>query len=962
MSYNIRDILARHGHATDDATLTRNLTAWQDDVMAALRSSGHGNDVGVRFGGSIPIHLLDTKQQSEFMGRYRDIIGLNTVLTELSGQGPNEINDVLSANQIHGNFNRRIGNIWSNLTGEKTLGSNRPYGRFKGTSDDSMISRIYSGINLQMMFRPQRPKAGFMGPGFGPHHFFGVGSIPRIENLGRSAENARDIAGKRLLVFDIETAGFRPGSIREIAYQSMRMGSGTRSAPGQILLRPGQGTRGRIVHGGMARPVDEFISRQFGLETSGIAAGHSGDDFIARVMPFLNEARNADRIVGHNIENFDIGQIFQGLAGTNRYKTDSGFRSFVDETYDQMRDKVVDTLQLARTAPNLAGLQASNLLSDATPYSIENLLMKTDLAKRIGIGNLAAAMGWDERLGGFTKGLHFGDVDTLVTAGLLEHMGDLQQVDLMDSGLLDAERNLAFEIQKQIQKSAAITPLTNIRNPENVHRRIRRMLGDDATINPIEQDVLLSRRLQYGLSGDVATEGVSSRKLLSTLGGFDRLIGRARGSTYADAYNAAKPSQRKFNAYRKALRGKGFGFAGLSYEERLFGTGLAQATSGIADEAFSGLARESLVSRFRTFDPSTMQYVTGSGKVTLPPQVLNHLGLMAKTDDPAMFSLSIVRPTAGSPSASVNLAYRFSNDTDLGNAVNLLEEMNRDGVERFSEVMGLDPDSATAKDAYRNFKKAIDQDKLLDHLRVSGIDMGVSTGQILGSDGADEVIKLLQAVNIDDRVADSSMLGFRLPFMNLETDAETGRGVIRTAGAVLDLGLTGEDRANIGRNVKLTELTYNPLATDAESPRGFSGMLQNPRMGSFARRISDAGSDEAAERFTRIFETVDQKIFPKLPKTLIGAAAVGIGAFLMHRKNEQDKYDVAFEYAGQEAGPSRYGLADVLEQRMLSGYNGYYRQVDPLATASLNENLYYSSVGHSNMSWDRNNAIYGGVL
>src|SRR5688500_731928 len=96
MSYNVRDILASHGRSVDDPTVMRDLAQWQSDVLATLQRTGKGTDSAVRYGGTIPLNLLPYKEQVHFMGRYREIIGLDTVLSQLSGMGPGDVDPRLA--------------------------------------------------------------------------------------------------------------------------------------------------------------------------------------------------------------------------------------------------------------------------------------------------------------------------------------------------------------------------------------------------------------------------------------------------------------------------------------------------------------------------------------------------------------------------------------------------------------------------------------------------------------------------------------------------------------------------------------------------------------------------------------------------------------------------------------------------------------------------------------------------
>lgn len=931
---NIGKLLAQHGYSNE--SIAANLADWHERAWSAIGSS----DPATKFSGTVPLRQLSYDNQVIFMDQYREITGLNTVLNQLSTQGGGT----------------GVENIRSNLVGARVNDLDNPFGRFNlDKSEDSLINRLYGNMNIQISDSPSSVKSGSFPKGFGVEHHFSTGSIPRLSAMERPTPSPVSLNGRNLMVFDIETAGFRPGGIREIAYQTVKDGIPDPAHSGNIAMRPMQGARGRMVSGGSAMPVDEFLSAEYGIG-KGVKLSASGDDYLDKVLPWLNQALKADNIVGHNIDSFDISQIFQGIAGTKRYAEKPAFKAFIDESFDSINAKTIDTLTMARSAPNLANLTSGVAKGDSI-YSIENLLLKTDLGERIGFDRLKIALGYDDKSGIFSKGLHHGDVDTLLTTGLLENMADLKQVDL-GAGMSGADSAFARNLASQIQRSAAITPFTQIRDPSQIHRRVKALLGSDhPNITPIGQDILLSRRLGFGANN---LDAVPSRNLLSGLGQFDRLIGRA-GREYSDMYDEAeRPSDRAFSQYQKGLKNRGMPFAGLSYEERLFGTAMSDITAGVADTGFSKLARESLTSRFSLFNLENIQYVTDSGKVTLPPQLLDHLGLLGKIDDPAMLSLSIVRPTSDTPSSSVNLAYKFQGMMNVEVAIDGMNRVASNSVEEFARIMGMDAESPSTAAAFRRFKDEMKDSKLSDALRASGLERGVSIAQLTGKE-AEDTIALLGALNNTDNLRDESMLPFRLPLSGVDTDA----GVVRTAGVIYDQGLQVGDRAIIGAHVAQAAQVYNP-AKQTAGGSGFAGIgkggTRGAHIGATARQIDSAVAADAADSALRRFLYIDEKIVPRIPKIVAGAAVLGVAAIAMSKKREMDKYDVAFEYSGQESGSSQYEIQNILQQRMEQGQNGYYRQIDPLSTASLTDNLYNSSIGHTSTQWDRSSALYGGII
>jgi hypothetical protein len=950
---NLRDLLDEY---PTDTELRANLRQWQDDVFAAIEAAGKSDHPSVKFGGSVPLHLLDAQSQVDFMARYRKLIGLNSVLNKMSQQGPNKFHDFLASKYgIKGDLNNQIMNVWSNLTGERSLSTGAAFGRFQGTEENTLIGRIYGSMNLQMYDRPTRGvKTGISAPGASVRSYFGIGSIPLLENLDKPT--TVDLRNKNIMVFDIETAGFRPGSIREVAFKAFQTtDSGTfdygrlsKGGQAPIVLRPMQGTRGQVMGKTSAVNLDEFLQEKFNLRAD---LGSTGDDFIEKMMPFLQKASEADMVVGHNVERFDFAQIFEGLAGTKRYRDDvDGFKQQVDELYDTINSKTVDTLRLARQAPNLAGLGSSRLTAGQSAYSLENLLLKTDLGKRIGIENIATAMGRVVGADGtvsYTKGLHHADVDVLLTTGFLQHRDQLRKTSMLGSGLTGNARLFAREIIKEVQKSAAITPFTDIRDREQIAPHLRHFFDTGEGINPIEQEILLQRQLQLGHTVGAVQESVDPRRFAESLGGFDRLIGRRRGMEYSDVYDELiKPSATEFASYQQRLASLGYGFAGLSYEERLFGTALSDITLR-GRNPIDRMARETLVSKFELFDPKAIQYVTKSGKITLPAQVLEAAGLLDKAGDPAYYNLSTVQPTVYKPTASVNLAYNFASSEDIDEVVKVLGRM-RENEESFSRILGV----SESREAFTKFAKAYDEGKLVEGLKSANTGKyGVTVGQITDNDAVNRIIALEAAANNSNNLRDATRLKFRLAHADL--DIEGGR--IVTAGAFLDKGLETTDRTFIERSVAQARRIFDP-----SSEVGFGAIRRNPRLAASAAFYDR--EQIVSDTMPKIFDFMQDRVIPNMPKIALGTVALGVGGFLYARKRRNDRYDIDLVAEGQDPGQGRYAVADILQARIDAGYDGARVQVDPLATASLTQHLYYCSIGHTNMDWDRNTAIYGGLL
>ncbi len=971
-SYNIRDFL---DSSFDESQLASRIEAWEQRVNELLVRAGHDPKSGpMRFSSHVNLDPLGNKMKAEMIQEYRSIIGLDTVLGRMSRVGSSAPSEFLSQAGIPQSVNSRIMNIWSQLFSGKGIADDNPFGRFQNrpTGSSTLLDQIYSSINLQFNTNGSYVASGrgYETPGIlTPSQHFSFGRIPKLATTQTGRVARSDLANKRMMVFDLETAGLTTGQVREVSYSTMDFGSDL--TPGNmqnqtLLFRPHEFQRGVMMHGGRRMSPEAFLDAKHGLGISALPDGSPGDDFVTRMTPFLEQVRQVDYIAGHNISGFDIEQVFSGLAGTRRYAEDDVFRNYVDETYEMLPSKVVDTLTMAREAANLHGLQTHRALASrgkGSIYSIENLLLQTDLMQRIGVDKLADAMGYDEATGTLKKGLHFGDVDTLVTTGLLQHLDDLRAVPIDRVRMGKKERQLRSLITSHIKhQSAAITSVTDIRDLGAVHKDVRSLVGD-VPVNPIEQEILLQRRLRSLPKGllDKAGRGIPSANLLPNIGIFDRFTGRTKDMDYGDLYGAARPTG--FSKFQKTMRERGMAFSGLSYEERLFSTAVADITSGVGKAPHAKFAVDNGIARWEMFDPETIQYVTSrTRKTTLPIQFLEAAGIAGKNDDITMLALSHVGET-GSSKQSINLLYNLTDDNEAQNLYRVLNEAN-DDIARFAEIMGMNPDSKTTQDAFRRFKKGMDNG-LVDAIGRTG-SQGIAVMQLYEDQSAVErMVNFLKRMNnTSGGLSDKRGLQMRVMFAGYDPDA----GIGTTAGGVLDMGLTSQHRSVLSQEVRLAQLLDDPSEGVDEMvdgkrilnrvPRktGYMGMTSDAGIRNAAQWVKD-GVDETVKRYLKINE-----LKPKLAKFGIGALIAGAGMLAYNKKQDNDQYSTSFQEMPMDTGQGRYAIADHIQADLDMGFNGYRRQLDPLATASLSDNLYYGRMGHANMSWDRNSALYGGVL
>lgn len=972
--HTLQKLLHSQGIDIDHNTIRSEVLEWEKKARAAFSKHGLSESSELRFGGKVPLHLLPSDVAGDLMRDYRRIIHFDQIVETLGGlPGPGYSQQLAEGLGITDRrINEGITGFWSKIRADKDILDRNPYGRFVTNPNAGFLERLYGAFNVQMPEYTSYAKTGIdksfnVLPGR-----ISIGSIPWVENLERDFTPA-ELTGKKMLVFDTESAGFRAGSIREIAYRSMTYGGDVAdTVESQILMAPPQMRRGMMPVRGGAKRLNEAVDQILGIESP---IQTTGDDFLQRIDPFLRSIREADYIVGHNIEGFDFDRLHKSIAGTSKYKMNDAFRAEIDTLFDSVKTRTIDTATLARRAPNLSNIKVDAGLIDGRAFSISNLLLQTDMIEKIGLNDLAQMMGYDPKSGRFVGGLHAGDVDAAVTQYLMPGRVEGLSVRTKDSykaykASLSAEELKLFEgIERTIRSSAALTPFTKTIQGSSTEARVRKLIGDNAMISPIEYEVLRERNLILGTSRtavEAAQKGISSNSLLDVVGRFERMVGIKDGD-YTSAYTRlGRPSSSDFLGFQRMLGNKGVAGAGLSYEERLFGSALSHYTRDVSkiDKPFAKHATDSLVSRFNMYGLDDIQFLTGSDKVTMPTQILKKAGILGGSD-PVMVGLSHVRGTKAAPLGSVNLTYDLA-DGQADMLIGALIDIQKGGIEAFAEVMGKDASDPGIIKAFKSFEKAMEGGSLTT--AVSKSKFGLTIGQVSDQSAADKVIELIKTAQNTDDISDRSKEALKYRMLLMDTDVDNG--IIRTFGSFVDVGIDEEARTRMGRLLDMARNTYMPreildgdgVVTGVSRSAGWSGIGNSPTRSKAASLLREARTQEVADKHLARLDYINQHLGPKAKKFGVAALAAGIGAIVWskHRKNEL--YNEPFEFQGYDTGPGRYAAADILQQQIESGYNGGLRRMDPLATASLTENLYYNRTGSTNMSWNKSNSLYGGNL
>jgi hypothetical protein len=935
--------------------LDKKLSEFYDAAEEALKKHNPGIAAELPFHSRLPLHLIPFKERTALFKQYRDAIGLDDALNSLTSRPsghPHNIGELVANGHRQG-----VERIYDALVTGMPANADNPFGRLPGTDmGGSRLSSIYSSLNIQFNKRVIQDRAGVTTLDSAlPSSYFSIGtrSIPARSSMQLPQFGPNTLKGASTLVYDVETAGLAKGQIREVAYAI----NGVAQEP--ILFNPKEFQRGLVNVDGRAGNLVDFMRRKHGLKIP--TSTTTGDEFAEGMRPFLEAITKTDYVVGHNIAGFDNEQVFVGLSRTNRYKTDSKFAALVDEAFEKVQTKTIDTLRIAREMPSLSGLHAADELaamSQHTPYSIQNLLLKTDLVERMGgVEDFAKLMG--------DKGLHHATIDIAVTDAILKAGPDGLKVKDLGEGLSGEEASIAARVKAQILDSAAITPFTNLSGPsditDDVLRHLIRNYTDDDSGLVARSGSELDALMRSGSAADqaeafkrirsstpdllsvkltpVEQQILSERRLTPDMIGADgSLFGRLKAhQQMKQAANAAKAQSVATKA--------GLPFAGLSTDERTIAYGISRATStlseigvGSNEARVAGLASDTLVSRFAMFGADDVDYMTRSGRVSLPGQLISASGVLKEND---LVRLSVVEPTAHSTGA-INVVKSLSDEQADALKTFLAELLEKDN-KSIGEILGAS-DSGVAK-----FREA-----MADGLTERIDKRGVSVAQIYGNENNRAIQGVINVfkkyLNVDGMLEDRSMGSIALSV----SDADFDSGILRTAGAFLNKGVGEEGRASLAESTTAARRLYQSTIDLAAA--------NDPslRVASAVDRLSGTMKADVVQG---VYSKVQNHFIPNLGKGMVGLVAVGAGALLFRRRQENEKLNETFDFQGWESsGQGEYGVYQQIQAQQELGYDGYSNLVDPLATASLTNSLSLSRTGHHNYDWDRNNQIYGGLL
>jgi hypothetical protein len=1080
--------LALNGRTYEE--FLQQLSEWHEQVNQLARA--HNADLinQIRFYTHAPLELLPAANRAEQISRYREIIGFDTVTQELGRQAPaptamsshwTAFKDRLKARLDSGRIDR-LESVRAHLSMYES--AEGAYGRFLLDPTETnvpVLTQIYRDMNVQFNEYISPVGSGYSGAAEfaseSKYLTFGQRSIRRFSEeallnpLAQVGHSFPLQSGKSFTIFDIETAGLMKGQIREVAYSTGIVGSQTGGAVESILSRPPAFRKGRIGYQDantgewLSRTLEEHVQATGGQQYANFLNMDTDnviDKFTEDIEPFLQKLESSDYIVGHNIANFDIHQIFHQISKSSKYNNlNTTYKERIDKLFNDIisNNKIVDTLDLVKSNTDLEGVDVANEFvrrGELKPFSVENLLLETNLIDYLKEHPNESQAEVIQRLKN-TAGLHEGEVDVAITRAIFENhklrkasisdqsfrnwvvsskaivpstkVGGVSEVsDLSLGKMLRANANVGLD-ESTLNDPQAIQQIKDIRSrlsngliDEKQAAAEARNILSTQSINPfnmnmVEQEILETRNLSVG-AGNTLTQS----NLIEGLGEFRRFsydqratVGRRiKNRLYTSmGYSGGSNVPQDWNAFQGAMGDLGMPWAGLSHEERKLGSAVATATSDLVQNSASApFASDLLMSHFSAFDPDKIQYYPGkfeSGRFTMSTRTLESEGILSQG---AALRPSIVRESLKRDAVSVNLLVDLNkqqaenlssrlvglvqggNDLEISRFVlgkntdtELMEHMIN---ENMISALELDESGKLVPTSQPAMVKSFDRktQQISAHFKdnfselkgeLEDINQRHIAGMITDSEKDSEIqaIKARLATQLEQGVAvaqaspehsktiiqsiadmtshdaaditDKSMTGIGFHY----ADTMEGRGIVRTAGVTATIGRDLEGGAAIG---------FGQIGSQVERTLEASSLIErlDPSLRAMAGGRAAAKTRVSADAATRAFEIME-RYGPAAKRGAAGlvTGAVALALYKRHKRNKQ--FDESFEQMPTERG-SNYSIDDQLEIKKQMGINKYYQKYDPLSTANTVQQLNDARIGHTNMSYNRNNALYGGIL
>lgn len=810
-------------------------------------------------------------------------------------------------------------------------------------------------------------------------------------------------SGKKVLVFDTETAGLIESSgVRQVSSKLMDT---SLDHTGQITFTDVADSEfnqyfdtarmhlGFLGDEGHAIPMTKWLENH-GMSPEGKMMGQ-GTEFANAMKPFLEQVKQADYFVGHNVH-FDIDQIFGNLRRTAAYKDNiNGFGTLMDEATEKLFNQgiIVDTLHMARSAlPDLPVDPLLNAISSsASQHSISNLMLQSNLYELLRDEHLGMGPRIDELL---QTGQHAAEVDKEITAHALK---------FMNWGMLDVrEHDLPEFVKRATYKASAPTPVTKIRDYQQLDRgilddllhearahvadaretpnygvkffdedgtditgdhlsksadEIHAMLtGPDAPmgvkfdVNPIEQEIWKTRKLGTPPPGEV-----TDRSILESIGDWRRYTGqdvRDEGwlNKAADLFKRGKPpTHEAFTKLQERMLQNGMPFAELSRPERWLSVGLAQAAfhrsdvnkliakGGVEEQRLMQYGSNLGISRFAAQKDIYMTDAAGRN-ISLPTEIIQAAEEATHADGGTVLSSNLSKK-ADRELEELGLS---AFETKSGKArVHLTYQFkSKEEAERLRDwlkTVDFQKDKLFGGKSLSEFGGIFNWDELLKELPESGVRHGIGVGYMNDRAGryAHGIIQSLTG----DIMRDDEVIRLRA-------------GVSDIKDGVIKMGAFYLDRFGQDRKARYAQ----DMARAGEVEGRLSGIVgkASGAARAWTYYTTPEGALPVVEKTWEIYDKL------RANKLAVGGIAIGAAALWMFKKHK-DKVDPAMETIDQMPNEGRDDYYNYRQGLDLPSAPAR-RAPDPLLTAGVVGNLDRNKIGHTKMgAQNRYQNLYSGV-
>ena len=752
-----------------------------------------------------------------------------------------------------------------------------------------------------------------------------------IESAVRQFNERVNISKLNTTTLDIETVGVSSNTVPwQIAYRDRR--NGVVGEMQNLLFDQTRMNEGYWEIEGRQVQFPEYY--RWALDQQGDEAAHA--------LEFIDEARfgeklgglarsiaESDLVVGQNLEH-DVGYIIKMFQNTPEFKSGTG------ETFEVMQraimklstpEAIYDTL--LQLTMHLSDIGIATELTDKgkfTPRSITNILYESN-ALRL----LAEDRGME--LGEFLQsGLHNATVDVEIT----DWLGQLTANDrlLVPERLSDEYRDLIRGTSFNLFKES---PSGRSHVMEQVYRNrdINLFSTERATAYQLEDQMF-----KAGMFDDWASSILTEDGLVQS------------GKSVLDG----------FSEMRAAAVAANLPFAGISHYDRLLTTLLASTNSGPLTTMRQAAGDVLQTAAFVTHDKIR---VVGKSKgiVGIPRSLLERAEATADVVDPTRsvlgthFGAALDKSGVRALQEARLSPFEYRKGAfDFALAADIFEDQF--DVARFTSYLRRLVESAD--EATQEYAKSIgltqqNLGEITEALRKTGLRYGVQVG-VMEADksGSQAAARAAYGLMSElDATTDRSRMTARVPLFHLSDVPGTDGGIIGAGPAHFVEALYDQNPDIQAQHRRASTLAGGALGEGSQD-QILAGVRQVQSANWAARQDSTLVHAAGLQRrmggdiVGRAYRA-SRNLTGNLPRNLGIAALAGLGYYAYSKNQEQDFYDETFAFQGYEAPDFHPAQQRQNEAPPLINPYQQRQPENPLATATVVQELDARRIGHTQM-------------